>query len=130
MSVCHASGRFVVLAIGLIVAAATLPAFAGNVYTGEDVFLSECARCHSPTQGRPNKGPSLLGIVGRQAGGLTDYHYSSALSQANWRWSINKLRTYLSLPSQQATPGTTMEYKGLGDPKDLDDLLTYLDTLH
>ncbi|MGH8158803.1 MAG: c-type cytochrome [Rhodanobacter sp.] len=103
---------------------------AGDGSAGSDVFKSECAECHAVKQGRNKKGPSLFGIVGRAAGTLPDYHYSDALKQAHWTWTAEKLHSYLSQPAKQANPGTKMKYSGLDDPKQLDELISYLSTVH
>lgn len=111
-------------------AAASPLAHAGDANAGKDVFKSECAECHTVTEGRNKKGPSLFGIVGRKAGSVTDYDYSDALKQSPWTWTSQQLHTYLSQPAKQANPGTKMKYDGLTDAKQLDDLISYLDTLH
>jgi cytochrome c len=68
--------------------------------------------------------------VGRKAASLPDYHYSDALTQANWVWTEEKLHSYLSQPAKQANPGTKMKYEGLTDSKQLEDLISYLSTVH
>ena len=103
---------------------------AGDASAGADVFKSECAECHSPKQGKNKKVPSLYGIVGRPAGTAPDYRYSDALKQAHWTWTTDKLHDYLSQPAKKANPGTRMKYDGLDDPKQLEDLISYLSTLH
>jgi cytochrome c len=103
---------------------------AGDASAGKDVFRAECAECHSVTAGRNKKGPSLSGIVGRNAGMLPDYRYSDALKRAGWVWTPDKLKSYLSQPAGKANPGTRMKYDGLEDAGQLDDLITFLDTLH
>jgi cytochrome c len=103
---------------------------AGDTSAGSDVFKTECSECHSVKQGRNKKGPSLFGIVGRPAGTLPDFSYSDALRQAHWLWTAEKLHSYLSQPAKQANPGTKMKYDGLNDPKQLEDLISYLGTVH
>jgi len=103
---------------------------AGDAASGADVFKQECSECHSVKQGRNKKGPSLFGIVGRHAGSIADYHYSDALRQAQWVWTEDKLHEYLSQPAKKANPGTKMKYSGLDDPKELDDLISFLGTNH
>jgi cytochrome c len=110
---------------------AAAPAFAGDAEAGKDVFKTECAECHSIKEGRHKKGPSLFGVVGRKAASLPDYEYSDALrGQTAWVWTPEQLRTYLSQPARRANPGTKMKYDGLDDAKQLDDLISYLGTLH
>jgi cytochrome c len=103
---------------------------AGDASAGADVFKSECAECHTVKEGRNKKGPSLFGIVGRQSGSIADYNYSDALKQAQWTWTQDKLHWYLSQPAKTANPGTKMKYDGLTDAKQLDDLLSYLSSVH
>lgn len=111
-------------------ALAAPPAHAGDAAAGSDVFKAECAECHSVRAGRNKKGPSLFAVVGRAAGTLPDYNYSDALREARWTWTPEKLHGYLSQPASKANPGTRMKYDGLADPRDLDDLVAYLGTLH
>ena len=105
-------------------------AWADDASAGASVFKTECSECHSVKEGRNKKGPSLFGIVGRSAGTISDYSYSDALRQAHWVWTADKLHSYLSQPAKQANPGTKMKYSGLTDPKQLDDLISYLSTIH
>lgn len=110
--------------------ALALPALAGDASAGADVFKQECAECHTTKQGHNKKGPSLFGIVGRNAGSITDYNYSDALKNAKWVWTEDKLHWYLSQPAKQANPGTKMKYSGLDDAHQLDDLIAYLQSNH
>jgi cytochrome c len=126
----RAHARAVCSALLLLVVSFSPHAKAGDAAAGKDVFRSECGECHSSIEGHNKKGPSLFGIVGRHAGSIADYHYSDALKQANWIWTADKLHAYLSQPAKQANPGTKMKYDGLEDAKQLDDLITYLGTLH
>lgn len=114
------------------VAATPLAHASGDAAAGKDVFKSECAECHTVKEGRNKKGPSLFGVVGRKAGSVPDYDYSDALKQkaSAWTWTPEQLHTYLSQPAKTANPGTKMKYDGLTDAKQLDDLISYLDTLH
>lgn len=120
------SGAACVLACAL----AMPPAHAADAAAGSDVFKAECAECHSIRAGRNKKGPSLFGIVGRQAASVPDYAYSDALrGRSAWVWTPQQLRSYLSRPARQANPGTKMKYDGLTDAAALDDLIVYLGTV-
>ena len=121
------SGAACVLACAL----AMPPVHAADAAAGSDVFKAECAECHSIRAGRNKKGPSLFGIVGRQAASVPDYAYSDALrGRSAWVWTPQQLRSYLSRPARQANPGTKMKYDGLTDAAALDDLIVYLGTVH
>lgn len=103
---------------------------AGDADAGKDVFKQECSECHTVKEGKNKKGPSLFGIVGRNAGSLSGFDYSDALKNAKWVWTEDKLHWYLSQPAKQANPGTKMKYPGLDNAKQLDDLIAYLQSNH
>ena len=106
-----------------------LPALAGDPGKGKAVFASQCAMCHSAAKGgAPILGPTLFGVVGRKAGSLPGFTYSSAMKAAGFVWSDDKLKAYLPAP-KALVPGTKMSYFGVKDPVKLDDLVAYLGTL-
>ena len=72
----------------------------------------------------------MFGIVGRPSASLPDFNYSDVVRQDHWVWTSEKLHSYLSQPAKQTNPGTKMKYDGLTDPKQLDDLISYLSTVH
>ncbi|MEA5124365.1 c-type cytochrome [Xanthomonas floridensis] len=129
---------------GLLLAGTTLatPARAAD---GKSVFTTECAECHSATQGKNKKGPSLFGIVNRIPGSVADFSgYSPALksysavlksrsadpASSKGAWDANSLKAFLKQDSKTALPGTKMKYEGLEDADELNALITYLNTLH
>jgi cytochrome c len=113
-----------VLALGAV-AAFVLPAAAADVEHGRQLFVA-CAACHSD---RPDAlGPSLKGVLGRQAGAREDFRYSNPMKRAGFTWDDANLRAYLADP-QAKVKGNRMPFSGLSDPKDLDDVVAYLATL-
>ncbi|APO93608.1 c-type cytochrome [Xanthomonas vesicatoria] len=114
---------------GLLLAGALLPASA-RAADGKSVFISECAECHSATQGKNKKGPSLFGIVNRPAGTVADFSgYSADLKPGKGTWSTASLKDFLKKDSKATFPNTKMKYEGLEDEKELDALIAYLNTL-
>jgi cytochrome c len=126
------SGRLAavaILATGLVLAAQH-PAMAGDAAHGKAVFTQQCGVCHSAAKGGGAiVGPSLFGVVGRQAGSVKGFNYSSAMKAAGFAWSADKLHAYVAAPSN-VVPGNHMPYAGLKNPAQLDDLLAYLATLN
>ena len=113
-------------AVGLGVAT---NASAGDAGKGKGVFAAQCSMCHSAARGGPAiLGPTLFGVVGRKAGSLSGFVYSSGMKAAGFTWTDAQLRTYLPSP-RTTVPGTKMGYAGLKNPTQLDDLIAYLDTL-
>lgn len=100
-------------------------ALAADAERGKQLFQA-CAACHTD---RPDAlGPSLKGVVGRKSAALEDFRYSNPMKRANLVWDEENLRAYIANP-QSKVPGNRMPYAGLHDPKDVDDVITFLKTL-
>jgi cytochrome c len=118
--------------IGVMAAAAAVFATgtalaAGDPEAGKAVFR-KCATCHSSDPGVNLIGPSLHGVIGRHAGSIQGYSYSSAMKSFDKTWDEAMLNTYLPDP-RAVVPGTKMTFPGLKDEKDRQDVIAYLETL-
>jgi cytochrome c len=115
------------LAIAML-AAAIAPAFAaGDPAAGRRAF-ARCASCHQlGPSARSAFGPQLNGIVGRHAAAATDYRYSEAMRKSGIVWDEQRLAAFLRSPGK-TVPGTSMRFWGIGDDKQIADLLAYLRT--
>jgi cytochrome c len=95
---------------------------------GRKVYELRCTGCHQSTASSAQKaGPSLIGIIGRKAGTADSGVHSRAAVESGTVWTRSSLRRYLSDPGREM-PGTLMSARVV-DPKELDDLLDYLQTL-
>lgn len=111
-------------------AALHVPVFAADESTspGRRIFEARCVSCHeSAPPSTATLGPSLVGIVGRKAGTGASGVHSRALAESGIVWTRSSLRRFLSDPGREV-PGTIMPVR-VEDPKVLDDLLNYLETL-
>ena len=97
----------------------------GDAQRGAQVF-AQCKICHSLEAGKNMVGPSLHGLIGRQAGSVPGYAYSPAMKNANVTWNNDTLSKYLTDP-KAFIPGDKMVFAGVKDPSKLGDLLAYLD---
>jgi len=80
-------------------------------------------------KGAPNRiGPNLFGVVGRKAGTLASYSYSSAMTKSGIVWGADTLPHYLIGPAN-IVPGTKMTFAGLPNQQQADDMVAYLATL-
>jgi cytochrome c len=117
------------LSIALAAALCAAPALAGDTAAGKAVFSSRCAQCHSNARGGPTiLGPTLFGVVGRPSASVRGFAYSTSMKSAHLVWSDAELHIYLPAPSK-IVPGTKMTFVGLKSPTQVDDLVSYLDTL-
>jgi cytochrome c len=113
------------LASFLLLALSAGHARAADAEHGKMLF-APCAACHTD---RPDAlGPSLKGVFGRRSAALPDFRYSNPMKRANLVWDEDNLRAYISDP-QAKVKGNRMPYGGMGDPKDVDDVVAYLKTL-
>lgn len=109
-------------------AAMATPAVAGDPGKGRAVFASQCGICHANTRDTVILGPPLYGVMGRKAGSIAGFAYSSTMRTAGFTWTADRLRAYLPAP-RDYLPGVRMTYAGLKNPSQLDDLIAYLSTL-
>lgn len=99
----------------------------GDAEKGERVF-KKCASCHSNEDGKNKLGPSLFAILGRQAGSVDGFKYSSAMAEAGYAWDSDHLNGFLENPKKYLK-GTKMSFPGLKSSEDITNLIAYLETL-
>jgi cytochrome c len=91
---------------------------------GETVF-KKCAACHSLEAGKHLTGPSLHGVVGRQAGMVDGFRFSPKLKSLGISWTTESLSEFLANPMKYAK-GSRMAFSGLKDPAELRDVICYI----
>ena len=74
------------------------------------------------------QGPSLHGVVRREAGSLSGFTFSPAMKAFGKSWDVALLDSFLYDPAG-TVPGTKMAGPGLRDENDRVDLIAYLATL-
>ena len=126
MSVRLFTAPLILLAIGVAARAAG----PGDAAAGKAYFSQMCMQCHTadPTEGGGEIGPSLVGLIGRQAGvGDTRFLYSAALKGSKLVWNAATLDHFLADPAT-AVPGTTMPLP-VPMKTDRDNLIAYFQSL-
>jgi cytochrome c len=96
-------------------------ASAGDAVHGKALYQA-CAACHSIDEN--DIGPKHRGVVGRRAGSVADFAYSSALKGSEIIWDEATLDRWLVNPSA-LVPGTKMFFK-IDDAQARADLIAYL----
>lgn len=100
-------------------------AFAGDPVAGEKVF-QKCQACHEIVADKNKVGPSLHGVIGRQAGASASFtSYSEALKNSDIVWSEEVMKAFLHSPMTYIK-GTRMFFTGIKSDQELDDLIAYI----
>jgi cytochrome c len=125
-------GRLAVLAEAGLVCASLLfspLALAQDAASGELVFNNACRTCHTTREGDNRLGPHLHNIIGRKAGSLPNYHYSSALAGAGFIWNEENLDRFIANPDA-VVPGNAMKpYGGLASVAARANVIVFLRSL-
>lgn len=92
----------------------------------QQLFNNACRTCHTIREGDNRLGPHLYNIIGRKAGSLPDYSYSSAMRDAGFIWDEEKLERFIENPDA-VVPGNAMKpYGGLASPDDRRKVIAFL----
>ena len=92
---------------------------------GAKIF-KKCAACHSIAQDGGNKiGPALWNVLGRQAGSVSNYKYSKAMTAHGKVWSFEEMNGFLIKPKDWVK-GTKMSFAGLKNVKDRAAIIHYM----
>jgi cytochrome c len=89
---------------------------------GEALYEARCTGCHSLDVNRT--GPLHKGVVGRRAGSVPDYNYSSAVKKSGIVWTEPMLARWLTNP-EALIPGQKMGFS-VPDPTDREDIIAFL----
>jgi cytochrome c len=94
--------------------------------SGQQAFNNACRTCHMVKEGDNRLGPNLHKVVGRKAGSLPDYRFSSAMKEAGFVWDEEKLDRFMANPDE-VVPGNSMKpYGGLASSDDRKQIIAYL----
>jgi cytochrome c len=117
-----------IIPIGLFVLVAAAPAArAESAQDGQLLFNNSCRTCHTLRPGDNRLGPHLHRIIGRKAGSLTDYAYSSAMKNAGLDWDKPTLDRFIANPDQ-VIPGHNMKpFGGIMSAEDRATIIGYLE---
>jgi cytochrome c len=93
---------------------------------GQLLFNNACRTCHTLREGDNRLGPNLHKIVGRKAGALPGYGYSSALKGADITWDKATLDQFIANPDQVVTGHSMRPYGGIASPDERAKIVAFL----
>ena len=100
-----------------------------SVLAGQQVFERSCRTCHGGKRADFPIGPSLVGIIGTKAGTQPSGVHSRSAIDSGIVWDRESLRRFLSEPPRDPpAPGPLMRTR-VEDPRELESLLDYLESL-
>jgi len=106
----------------------TSDAVSQTVNAGQLLFNNACRTCHTVKEGDNRLGPNLYKILGRKAGSVPNYAYSSAMGSAGFVWDKEKIDRFIENPDT-VVPGNKMKpYDGLSSA-DRTKVISFLESL-
>lgn len=94
---------------------------------GERQFERKCRICHTLTPDTARRaGPTLHGLIGRRAGTIDGYPYSSALAGSDLVWNAETIDQLFEQGPEAFLPGTKMPLQRMTNARDRADLIEYL----
>ncbi len=94
---------------------------------GERQFQRKCSICHTlGPEGLRRAGPTLFGVFGRPAGGVSGYKYSRTLREAAFVWNEDTIDALFDQGPDRFVPGTKMPMQRIAEPADRSDLIVFL----
>ena len=101
---------------------------AGAEDDGQLAFNNACRTCHTIREGDNRLGPNLHKIVGRKAGSLPNYAYSSAMKGADMVWDKATLDRFIANPEQVVSGHKMKPYGGVASAQDRAKIIAFLET--
>jgi cytochrome c len=98
--------------------------------TGDDgqiLFNNACRTCHTLRDGDNRLGPNLHKIMGRKAGSLAGYGYSSALKGAGITWDKATLDSFIANPDQVVSGHSMRPYGGIASADERAKIIAFLE---
>jgi cytochrome c len=77
-------------------------------------------------EGDNRLGPNLYRIIGRRAGSLPEYNYSSAMKGADFVWDEANLARFIANPDEIVPGNKMVPYSGLASAEDRKRVVTFL----
>ena len=107
-------------------ASSQTPAQGGDAAAGQQAFNNACRTCHTMRDGDNRQGPNLHGIVGRKAGSLSGYGYSSAMKEAGFVWDADRLDRFMANADAVVSGNSMKPFGGVASADDRAKIIAYL----
>ena len=105
------------------------PSICQDVDAGQLLFNNACRTCHSVKEGDNRLGPSLYKVLGRKAGSLPSYDYSSSMRSADFVWDKRRLDRFIANPDAVVHGNNMKPYGGLASADARAKVIAFLESL-
>ena len=95
---------------------------------GQLVFNNACRTCHTLKEGDNRLGPNLHKVIGRKAGSLPNYAYSSAMKGADLTWDKATLERFIANPDQVVSGHGMKPYGGVASAEERGKIIAFLES--
>jgi cytochrome c len=96
---------------------------------GKVAFNNACRTCHSFKEGDNRLGPTLHGIVGRKAGSIEGFQFSSAMKSSGITWDEKNLDQFIANPESVVHGNAMKPFGGVADASERAKIVDYLKSL-
>ena len=109
-----------------LLSGAALAQDSGGASEDQLAFNNHCRTCHVTKEGDHRLGPSLHNIIGREAGSVPGFGYSTAMADAGLVWDEETLDRYIENPDA-VVPGNNMKpYSGITSAEERAKIIAHL----
>jgi cytochrome c len=119
---------FVLTCITFLIVFSASSSVSQDADAGQLLFNNACRTCHSMKEGDNRLGPNLYKVVGRKAGSLLNYGYSSAMQSADFVWDKATLDRFIANPDAVVNGNKMKPYGGLASSADRAKVVDFLET--
>jgi cytochrome c len=92
-------------------------------------FNNSCRTCHSAKEGDHRLGPSLGGVVGRKAGTVAGYKFSTSMQSSNIVWDEKTLVAFITNPEHVVSGNAMKPFGGINSPEQRAQIISYLKSI-
>ena len=96
---------------------------------GQVAYNNACRTCHSFKEGDNRLGPTLHGVVGRKAGSVEGFAFSSAMKSSGITWDEANLDKFIANPEAVVNGNGMKPFGGVADAGERKKIVDYLKTL-
>ena len=116
-------------ALSLLASLAPVSAAQEESEEGKVAFNNACRTCHSFKADDNRLGPTLHGVVGRKAGSIDGFAFSSAMKSSGITWDTSNLDQFIENPEKVVHGNGMKPFGGIADAGERKKIIDYLGTL-